>query len=41
MKNTTRWSRIGAVVGASALALAGVQSTPYAADMKSTSRDAI
>ncbi|MEM5327067.1 alkaline phosphatase family protein [Paraburkholderia sp. JHI2823] len=34
MENTTRWSRIGAVVGASALALAGVQSTAYAGDMK-------
>ncbi|WP_233888444.1 alkaline phosphatase family protein [Paraburkholderia flagellata] len=34
MENTTRWSRLGAVVGAGAMALAGMQSTAYADDMK-------
>src|ERR1700739_4471743 len=34
MENTTRWSRLGAVVGAGAVALAGMQSTAYAGDMK-------
>ncbi|TDG10940.1 nucleotide pyrophosphatase [Paraburkholderia guartelaensis] len=34
MENTTRWSRLGAVVGAGAMALAGVHTTAYAGDMK-------
>ncbi|QGZ59367.1 alkaline phosphatase family protein [Paraburkholderia acidiphila] len=34
MENTTRWSRLGAVVGVGAMALAGMQSTAYAGDMK-------